>query len=535
MRNPRRLCPRGERHIRLIYSFSIHAPVGLSPQAKVQERFRRKRRAVINSSRFRSAISLLSLGSLFYMAGCTGTYSSSIPKGAVVGRANYYDYSPSVILSGTTKQFWWCGYAHNPLQPTQIGDTIFYETIDSATHVDSGPSLVLSETPGTWDSYATCNPHVINGTFTNPLGDGQTYTYEMFYVGTSNINGVDNSIGAAFSNDGITWKKYPGPVIRSSSATAYGVGQPAALNEDEKSSITLYYEDTAPLTFHRKATSPDGVHFTTRGTITLNGLDPHNPQPGGGDMGYDPVTQYWYATYNLPYRDPATTGGNIEHGQYGFQLYRIPASSLLTGSTPWQLVKTIDTNLTGDESNFIPGLLHDAYGNINVGSYPNIQTYPTIANPQTPWNATPFDASIAGSETQWDIGGYEWNASQPLLQLNRYANLIDYVVTTGYIDPNAGYTLNAILGHLYESQQQNANLALFGCKSGANDYFVSKDYACEGQRILGLTGYGYAQPNATLKTVPLYRCTDTGPVHFVSHDPACEGRGPGALLGYALP
>jgi hypothetical protein len=58
-------------------------------------------------------------------------------------------------------------------------------------------------------------------------------------------------------------------------------------------------------------------------------------------MVYDPVTGYWYAGFNLPLRDPSTTGGEVERGQYGIQLYRIPDASLLTGATPWELLTTV--------------------------------------------------------------------------------------------------------------------------------------------------------------------------------------------------
>ena len=60
------------------------------------------------------------------------------------------------------------------------------------------------------------NPRVIQGRFVNPLlGDGETYTYEMFYVGTVADNG--NCIGVAFSNDGMRWIKHPELVIRPTS------------------------------------------------------------------------------------------------------------------------------------------------------------------------------------------------------------------------------------------------------------------------------------------------------------------------------
>jgi hypothetical protein len=452
----------------------------------------------------------------------------------VVGRPNVYDYSPSVIQTGTQQQFWWCGLGRNPSNATQIHDVILYETIDTATRQSSDPAIVLAETAGSWDSQFTCNPRVVEGSFTNPLGDGQNYTYEMFYVATQQPTGENNSIGAAFSNDGINWNKYPTAVIRSTSSTGYGVGQPAVYNEDQKSAITMYYEDTTPYIHHVKATSTDGLHFTVVGVVTTNGFNPIS-LPSWGDLGYDPSTRYWYAAYNYASRDASTTGGINEAGQYAVALYRIPSTSLLSGATPWELLTTIDTNATGFESNFLAGFLHDMYGNINIGPYPKIQLYPSMSNPAPAWNATPAEAGLSAGFGQWDIGSYVWTPDQPLLPLNRYSNLVTYDVTTGWIDPNGGFQLHSTLGHLYQSPRNGATLAIYACKNGSTDYFVSVDSGCAGQRILGLNGYGYAQPVAGVKLVPLYSCATGGAATFVSQEANCESRGPGTLLGYALP
>jgi hypothetical protein len=198
------------------------------------------------------------------------------------------------------------------------------------------------------------------------------------------------------------------------------------------------------------------------------------------------------------------------------------------------LLKIVDTNLTGNESNFLAGLSHDMYGNINVGSYPSIQLYTSISNPPPSWNASPEAAGDSTKPEHWDIGSFLWAPNQPLMALNRYSSKTTYEATTGWIDPNAGFLLDSTLGHLYETPQNGAAVAFYGCKRGSTDYFVSLDRACEGERILGTDGYGYAQPVANLNLVALYRCT-TGLAHFVSKDSNCEGDGSGVLLGYALP
>jgi hypothetical protein len=475
----------------------------------------------------------LMFGWVFVIAGCG--LGSGTPAGAVVGRKDAYDYSPSVIQIGNNVQFWWCGQAHNPNDSSQNTDTILYESINQSTGSVYGPIVVLGETPGAWDSAYTCNPKVVKGHFVNPLRDGQTYSYAMYYVGTASLDGVNNSIGVAFCNDGIHWRKNPEPVIVSISQAGYGPAQPAVFNSDHNASVWLFYEDSsAPANHHEEAVSTDGVHFVTRGVLTTNGLDPGNPGASWGDMAYDPITRYWYAAFNLPSRLQSTTGDLLEHGSYGLQLYRIPEDSLLTGATPWEQLKTIDTNLTGYELNFLAGFLRDPYGDVNVGSYPTIQLFTSVSNPPPSWDAPSSWAGSSGRMAKWDISSATWVPHSPLLAFNRYRNKSTHEVTTGWIDPQGGFLIESTLGHLYEAPQEGATVAFYGCKSGTKDYFVSLDSTCEGQRILGVNGYGYSQSTPSLNQVAIYRC-HMGPGHFVSKDPKCEGSEPQGLLGYILP
>lgn len=280
------------------------------------------------------------------------------------------------------RQIWWCGQAINPTNKSQNSDTIQYKSVNLKTNETIGPLTVLAETVGAWDSVYTCNPKVIKGTFVNPLGDRKTYHYALYYVATAASNGVANSIGVAFSNDGIGWNKYPHPIIQTTSTTAYGVGQPAVYNSDGKAGIWMFYEDSSPTQHdHVAATSTDGLHFTVQGTLTTAGMDPDSLLAGWGDMAYDPIDGYWYAVFDRPIRDTSTTGGIWEQGQLGIELYRIPGDSILTGATPWQELHTFDTNQTESESNFIAGFVRDPFGNVNVGGSPAIQMYISISNP----------------------------------------------------------------------------------------------------------------------------------------------------------
>jgi hypothetical protein len=468
--------------------------------------------------------------------GC-GIHYHHLEEGTFAGRVRVYDYSPTAIQSGNVLQLWWCGQDDNATDRTQISDAIEYESINLANNSHYGPVPVLGETQYAWDGAYTCNPKVIGGAFVNPLGNGKTYSYALYYVATDLVQGGDNRIGVAFSNNGKDWEKYPHPIILPETLAAYGIAQPAAYNTDHQSAIRLFYEDSSQVPGvqeHVASISTDGVHFVKQGILTTNGLDPNNPNPTWGDMAYDAQTGYWYALFNLPFRDPSTTGGAAERGQYGVQLYRIPDASLFTGATPWQLLTVIDTSLTGYESNFIAGFLRDRYGSLNLAPYPTLRIFTSITNPPPPWNTSPYlAAALYGATGVWDIGEADWVPGAPMRTLNRYFNQTTYESTTGWVDPSGGFVLQTALGHLYEAPQQGAATPFFSCKSGSTDYFVSLDPACAGARILGTLGYGYQAPVANLNLVALYRCS-LGGSDFVSKDSACEGKASGQLLGYAL-
>jgi len=468
------------------------------------------------------------------MLAATGCSSRSLPKGAV-GNLGQYNYSPSIIETGDTRQIWWCSPGVNPNDPSQSTDAIYYSYVDKKTLQSSRPTLVMAETPGSWDQALLCNPKVVGGVFQNPLGDGITYQYAMYYVATAWLSGDGNSIGVAFSNDGINWKKRPSPVIGATTPTGYGVGQPSVYNTDHKSAIYMLYEDSFPTEHHVAAISTDGVNFTVEGTTTTNGVDPDDPEGTWGDVAFDSEKKEWYAIFNRPLRPPSTTGGVIERGQYGVELYKIRQDALLTGSTPWQQLVNMDTNSTGFESNFIAGFVRGFYGDINIAAYPKIDMYTTVSYPAPSWDASPAEAGNSAVVEQWILWPMEWNPETEVeAPLNRYFNGRVHEVTTGWISPDAGFQLQQLIGHLHANPLNGATLPFYSCKRGQTDYFLSLDVACEGARVLGKQGYGYSQPIAGRNLIAIYRCS-TNQDHFISQDPKCEGEKTDALLGYILP
>jgi hypothetical protein len=455
----------------------------------------------------------------------------------VVGRPQLYDYSTSVIQAGEIRRFWWCGQGHNPDFRSQFTDTILYASINATTGEQVGPQVVLAETPGAWDSGYVCNPHVVLGTFANPLGDGVTYTHALYYVGTADTEYTRNSIGAAFSNDGVHWKKYPSPVIPLHADSVSGPAQPTAFNQDGKQAITLFYEDDAlPLgtNHHMEATSPDGVHFTDVGPLTTNGLTIPANLASWGDLALN-SDGFWYATFNLPNRGVNTTGGIRELTSPGIELYRIPKDDLLAGKTGWQQLRVVDTNSTGYEALFLANFLTDGHGNLALDSNATIQMFPAFSNQPIRWNDSPRVAGSRANPNLWDIGVLSWSPSESNTQdLNQYYNGTAHVVTTGWIDPNGGFQLQKTFGKIYKAPQNGATVGLNGCKAGSTDAFLSLDSGCEGQIVSGINGYVYAAPFAGMTLKPIYRCV-TDHDHFVSNDPKCEGSSTEQLLGYVLP
>ena len=96
----------------------------------------------------------------------------------------------------------------------------------------------------------------------------------------------------------------------------------------------------------------------------------------------------------------------------------------------------------------------------------------------------PAAAGTSGARETGIISSGFVDMDSPLSALNPYINQHVHEVTTGWMDPNGGFTLEFTLGHLYQNPQQGATVPFYGCKAGSMDYFVSLDSACEGSRIL---------------------------------------------------
>ncbi|MEV5502979.1 hypothetical protein AB0M50_47020 [Nonomuraea fuscirosea] len=117
----------------------------------------------------------------------------------------------------------------------------------------------------------------------------------------------------------------------------------------------------------------------------------------------------------------------------------------------------------------------------------------------------------------------------------RYVKAHHHLVTTG--TPPAGYTREG--NWTLWSAPHSGTRALYNCKAGGDDYFISVDPGCEGKQTTIVQTEGWIhQTRPSSAYVPLYRCQIPGfGDHFVSTAADCEGQGVvnEGLLGYAPP
>jgi hypothetical protein len=94
-----------------------------------------------------------------------------------------------------------------------------------------------------------------------------------------------------------------------------------------------------------------------------------------------------------------------------------------------------------------------------------------------------------------------------------------------------GFAYESTLGYLLAGGGSGRH-AIYGCRSGGADYFLSFDAGCEGTTSLGRYGFAYDAPPDNVETVAVYRCVRPGIDHFFSPDPGCEGYGAEGRMGF---
>lgn len=158
-----------------------------------------------------------------------------------------YSYCPSALKQedGSVHLFF-CGNPENQI----MVDNIFHIKINPDGSQTAPKSVLQPGIAGTWDDHHTCDPSVIEGSFS---WNNVTYKYAMFFL--SNMYGVYyNEIGVTFSNslDADSWVKYPKQIVRKTwsddgdqeiggGGKSWGVGQPSVVSLDKKGKVLLTY------------------------------------------------------------------------------------------------------------------------------------------------------------------------------------------------------------------------------------------------------------------------------------------------------
>lgn len=438
------------------------------------------------------------------------------PHGAVLFTNEQYDYAPSIIREGSVQDIWWCGYGTTP-GTTFKSDVIYHRSYNFDTKLWSSISTVLWPTAQSWDSRHTCDPSVIMGRFFNPE-NGSVYSYAMYYTATDDLNGRNNRIGVAFSNNGKDWIKYSQPIIypTNSPTDSYGAGQAATYNGDGLSSIRIFYTDTTTPTGSRTITAAatDGINFT-QPVITTNSSDSGLLLFTGNDYAFDYSTGYFYGVLEIkPFR--AT-----DRESYQLGLFRIRSTDLKNGIGSWETLSLINSDNTGFDLNHNPGLLRDKYGNLTLW-LPQIAVY--------------FGAG-ANNPATWDLSAVVWRPNPKFIPLDSYVSSIcgegghDTRVTAGTAASACQYKLQSSFGFVSMKPVYNSR-PLYSCRAGQN-HFLSLNSGCENQYPLGITGWIFTIPVDNSQA--LYRCKmSTHLNHFVSRSTSCDGHVYEGLLGYTL-
>jgi hypothetical protein len=243
-----------------------------------------------------------------------------------------------IDLDGKEK-VWWCGGDAGT-------DTVKYRE-RAPGGAWSEPQIVLRSnamTPGAtpleWEGVFTCDPTVVRG---NWVVGGTSYGYAMYYTTNWPVDGRGNSVGVAFSTDGLHWNKWPDPVIHDADTTAYGTGQSVAWSSDAGSGVRTVYtyvDDTGvPVYYYREA--PDRIHFGPRRQLSTAGLTLNGVQGishGNPAIAFAPSVQgghyfYYMASVCETYSDGPSGPIFPEWGTAkGVCLYRAEGDDIFTGS-----------------------------------------------------------------------------------------------------------------------------------------------------------------------------------------------------------
>jgi hypothetical protein len=192
-----------------------------------------------------------------------------------------YEYEPSVVIfnepDGTTDfRAYYCGSSGKPAQP----DVIYMTKIGTQQNsIASSPTMVINNGETPYDHAYVCAPSLVY--VSAPPVQGENYA---LYYECANSNAI-NQVCVAFSADGITFHKWPVPVILSHATiplpngnSKYGSGHPSAVVPDNGSGLLylFYYgqNDGSPCIPETSPANPGCVGMWLQGFL-MDGLTPY--------------------------------------------------------------------------------------------------------------------------------------------------------------------------------------------------------------------------------------------------------------------
>jgi len=297
-------------------------------------------------------------------------------------------------------------YLRTILLSMLVLSAVSFAQISPAAYADNGGpwaeypgNPILAPTPGGWDSDQTIAPRVIF--------DGMIF--RMWYVGSQ---GGATGIGYANSTDGLTWRKYPGPVLLPGSNGSWDSGQ-VGLGSVlwNGTRFLMWYRGSGLVAFPHGAiglaTSPDGITWTKY---------PDNPvlKPTEIDQKYiaSPFTIRMENTYNMWYTGKSKTDPDA------IQITRILYAWSFDGVKWYKwthpvLGPSAEPNAWDNGSVFSPSVLYDGtnfgmwYSGLN-----QTRLGPRIGYATSPDGATWSESGKKpilnlGAPGSWDSGGVE--------------------------------------------------------------------------------------------------------------------------------
>lgn len=292
-----------------------------------------------------------------------------------------YSYCPSVLKQedGTVHVFF-CGNPENLI----MVDNIYHIKINPDGTKTTAKSVLQPGVTGSWDDHHTCDPSVIEGSFT---WDGTTYKYAMFYL--SNMYGVFyNEIGVAFSNqlDADSWVKYPEQIVKKTWSSpgdqeipgfgnAWGVGQPSVVSLDGKGKVLLTYTvgdigGTRVVWSEADFSDMDNYTITPAQIIVQSGLK------GIDNQSQDYTANSEFAinkdadkiimirpVHPHPTDYPAYLNTSLEINYMNF-------SDFINQKGSWQFIRRIEPKDTGYPRNHNAAFLRDNFGHVEEWEKP---------------------------------------------------------------------------------------------------------------------------------------------------------------------